>query len=77
MENSVHWVLDVIFREDAHRARSGYAATNLSLLRKIALNLLRLHTAGGDKSSLKGRRLMAAWNPVYLADVVAPLLIPA
>ena len=77
VENSVHWVLDVIFREDAHRARSGYAATNLSLLRKIALNLLRLHTAGGDKSSLKGRRLMAAWNPAYLADVVAPLLIPA
>lgn len=74
VENSVHWVLDVIFREDAHRARSGYAATNLSLLRKIALNLLRAHTGGGDKTSLKGRRLMAAWNPAYLADVVAPFL---
>jgi len=74
VENSVHWVLDVIFREDAHRARTGYAATNLSLLRKIALNLLRQHTGGGDKSSLKGRRLMAAWNPSYLADIVAPFL---
>jgi predicted transposase YbfD/YdcC len=73
VENKTHWVLDVVFREDAHRARSGYAATNLSLLRKIALNLLRLHTAGGDTSSLKGRRLMAAWNPAYLADVVAPI----
>jgi predicted transposase YbfD/YdcC len=76
VENSTHWVLDVVFREDAHRARSGYAATNLSLLRKIALNLLRQHTVGGDQSSLKGRRLMAAWNPAYLADVIAPFLHP-
>jgi predicted transposase YbfD/YdcC len=76
VENSVHWVLDVVFREDAHRARSGYAASNCSLLRKIALNLLKQHTAGGDKSSLKGRRLMAAWNPDYLADVIAPFLSP-
>jgi predicted transposase YbfD/YdcC len=74
VENSTHWVLDVVFREDCQRARSGYAATNLSLLRKIALNLLRQHTAGGDKTSLKGRRLMAAWNPAYLADIVAPFL---
>lgn len=74
VENKTHWVLDVVFREDAHRSRSGYAASNLSLLRKIALNLLRLHTAGGDKTSLKGRRLMAAWNPDYLADVIAPFL---
>jgi predicted transposase YbfD/YdcC len=74
VENNVHWVLDVVFREDAQRARSGYAATNLSLLRKIALNLLRLHTAAGDRTSLKGRRLMAAWNHDYLLDAIAPFL---
>lgn len=73
VENSTHWVLDVIFREDCQRARSGYAASNLSLIRKVALNLLRRHTAGGERTSLKGRRLMAAWNPDYLADVIAPL----
>ena len=77
IENCTHWVLDVVFREDAHRARSGYAATNLSLLRKIALNLLRSHRAGGEQTSIKGRRLMAAWNPAYLADVIAPFLSPA
>ena len=70
----MHWVLDVVFREDAQRARSGYAASNCSLLRKIALNLLRQHPGGGDKTSLKGRRLMAAWSPAYLADVIAPFL---
>lgn len=74
VENAVHWVLDVVFREDAQRARSGYAASNCSLLRKMALNLLRQHTGGGDKTSLKGRRMMAAWNPAYLADVIAPFL---
>lgn len=74
VENNIHWVLDVVFREDAHRARSGYAATNLSLLRKIALNLLRLHTTAGDRTSLKGRRLMAAWNHDYLLDAIAPFL---
>jgi predicted transposase YbfD/YdcC len=74
VENRVHWVLDVVFREDAHRARSGYAASNLSLLRKIALNLLRLHTTPGDRTSLKGRRLMAAWNHDYLPDAIAPFL---
>ncbi len=76
VENSTHWVLDVVFREDCQRARSGYAASNLSLIRKVALNLLRRHTAGCERTSLKGRRLMAAWNPAYLADVIAPLLNP-
>ena len=73
VENAAHWVLDVVFREDCQRARSGYAASNMSMLRKVALNLVRRHTAGGDRSSLKGRRLMAAWNPAYLADVIAPI----
>jgi predicted transposase YbfD/YdcC len=74
VEASVHWVLDVVFREDTNRARSGYAATNLSLLRKIALNLLRRHGGEVDRTPLKGRRLKAALDPAYLAEVIAPIL---
>ena len=74
VENAVSWVLDVVFREDAQRARSGYAATNCSLLRKMALNRLRQHTGGADKTSPKGSRMMAARNPACLADVISPFL---
>jgi len=43
IENSRHWVLDVVFQEDAARTRRGNADHNLALLRKMALNLLRQH----------------------------------
>lgn len=42
IENSLHWVLDIAFREDDIRARTGHSAENLALIRKLALNLLRL-----------------------------------
>jgi len=41
VENKVHWIMDVCFREDQSRARTGYAAENLATLRRLALNLLR------------------------------------
>jgi predicted transposase YbfD/YdcC len=64
IENSVHWVLDVVFREDHSRVRSGHAAHNFSLVRRLALNLLRQdHTA---RCGIKGRRLKAALSPAYL-----------
>lgn len=72
VENSLHWRLDMVFREDAQRARSGYAATNLSQLRKMALNLLRMAQPAGV--SLARLRRRAAWRPDFLAGVVAPLL---
>ena len=68
IENQCHWVLDVVFREDQSRARSGHAAANLGLLRRLALNLLRQ-----DKSLNRGihrKQLLAAINPDYLAKIL-------
>ncbi len=50
IENQLHWNLDVTFLEDACRARKGYAALNLSTIRKLAMQIIKEHT---DKSSLK------------------------
>jgi len=75
VENGLHWRLDVIFREDHQRARTGYAATNFSLLRKMALNLLlKARPKGVSANRL---RLRAALQPDCLAGIVAPLLATA
>ncbi len=76
VENALHWRLDMLFREDHQRARSGYAATNLSLLRKMALNLL-LMAGRRQNLSAKRMRLRAALKPEVLAALVAPLLATA
>jgi len=67
IENGCHWVLDVIFGEDASRTRLRYADDNLALLRKIALNLLRQHPV---KGSLKTKRYRAALNEDFLLEVM-------
>ena len=69
VENALHWVLDVTFREDDSRVRDRTAARNLALLRRIALNLV-----AGDRSSqtsLRGRRKKAAWNDDYMLRIIA------
>ncbi len=68
VENSLHWVLDVTFNEDHCRIRDRNAAQNFSLLRKIAINLVRRHQT--SKASLKGRRKMAAWDNRYMEQVL-------
>lgn len=68
IENSVHWVLDVAFREDLNRARIGHSAENLALLRKLALNLLR--TEPTRKVGVKASRLRAGWDLTYLLRVL-------
>jgi predicted transposase YbfD/YdcC len=68
IENSLHWVLDVVFQEDHCRMRDRNAVQNFALLRKIAINLVRRHQTA--KASLKGRRLMAAWDNRYMEQVL-------
>lgn len=75
VENSLHWRLDVQWGEDASRARSGNAATNLSGLRKIAMNLLKTYPPPQAKGQVSMRRRMyrASINPNYLALLLKPL----
>ena len=68
IENRVHWVLDVAFREDASRARVGHSAANLALIRKLALNLLRADPT--RTIGVKGSRLKAGWDDSYLLHVL-------
>jgi predicted transposase YbfD/YdcC len=69
VENGLHWVLDVGFREDASRVRERNAARNLALLRKIALNLARADAS--LKASLKGKRKYAGWDDTFMATLMA------
>ncbi|MCJ7657806.1 MAG: ISAs1 family transposase [Anaerolineales bacterium] len=64
IENGLHWVLDVAFREDECRVRKEHAPENLAVLRHIALNLLKQDTT--IKRGIKNKRLVAAWNNDYL-----------
>lgn len=64
VENKLHWTLDVWFREDQSRARSGYAAENLATLRRLALNLLKQEKT--KKRGIKGKQLNASWDHAYL-----------
>jgi predicted transposase YbfD/YdcC len=64
IENCVHWVLDLAFREDESRVRTDHAATNLTTLRHLALNLLRRDRSA--KVGIKGKRLKAGWDERYL-----------
>ncbi len=68
VENALHWVLDVTFREDDSRVRDRTAARNLALLRKIAINLV-----GHDqttKASMRAKRKKAAWNDAYMLQLL-------
>lgn len=64
VENKLHWQLDVSFREDECRVRSGNAAENLSRLRRLALNLLKRDAS--VKLGVNAKRLKAGWDEHYL-----------
>ena len=68
IENGLHWVLDMAFGEDQNRTRVGHSAANLALVRKLALNLLRLEPT--RKHGIKASRLRAGWDHDYLLRVL-------
>jgi len=70
IENSLHWVLDVTFREDLSRLRKGHGAKNMALVRHFALNLVRQVK---DRRSIKLRRKRADRNPDYLVEILQPI----
>lgn len=69
VENPLHWTLDVTFKEDNSRARTGNAAENLAALRRLALNMLKKESSQ-KKLSVRGKRLRAGWDNNYLGKVL-------
>ena len=61
VENSLHWVLDVTFKEDDSRIRTGYAPENFNIVRQLAINLLKKEPS---KMSIKKKRFKAALNDI-------------
>jgi predicted transposase YbfD/YdcC len=70
IENSLHWVLDVTFRDDQSRLRTGHGAKNMAVVRHFAINLVR---TANDKHSIRLRRKRATWSPEYLATILGHL----
>ncbi len=68
VENSLHWVLDVVFREDVSRIRKENSSQNMTVLRHIALNILKHHPAQG---SLKQKRYRATLDDSFLLELLA------
>lgn len=67
VENQMHWVLDVVFAEDANRARKDDAPENLAILRRLALNLLRAHP---EPISMRRKMNAAAWDDNFLLGLL-------
>ncbi len=68
IENSLHWTLDMSFREDESRMRSGNSAQNFAMMRRMALSLVKRDTA--SKKSLRRRRKMCLLNEPYLERIL-------
>ncbi len=68
IENSLHWVLDVNFKEDHSRIRNGMADENFSIIRRIALNIIKLNKT--RKASQRAKRKMASWNTKFLEELL-------
>jgi predicted transposase YbfD/YdcC len=67
IENELHWILDVVFHEDDSRTRSGHAAANLAMIRKVCVALFK--KAPGKGSSVT-KRLQVGWDDEYLRKVL-------
>ena len=69
IENKLHWVLDIAFREDESRLRKGNGPENFALVRHMALTLLKQEQSA--KIGVKAKRLKAAWDRNYLLKVLS------
>ncbi len=68
VENSLHWVMDMVFRDDECRVRTEHAPANFTTIKHIATNLLRRDSS---KHSLRARRKVAAWDDDFLASLIS------
>ena len=68
IENQLHWVLDIAFREDESRVRKDHSPENLAVLRHLALNLLKKEKLA--KGGIHAKRLQAGWNNDYLLSIL-------
>lgn len=75
IENQLHWVLDVGFREDQSRATQGYCAENLAVIRHLALNLLSQEKSA--KGGTRAKRLKAGWDDQYLTKILSQVPTPS
>lgn len=87
IENSLHWVMDVVFKDDLSRLRKGHGAKNMAVVRHFAVNLARsapeparptktwgrkpANPTRPTKTSVRARRKIAGWNPDYLHAILA------
>lgn len=69
IENGLHWVLDIAFREDDCRVRKDNAPQNFAVLRHMALNLLKQEKTA--KGGIKAKRLLCGWDELYLLKVLS------
>ena len=67
IENGLHWVLDMIFRDDECRVRTDNAPANFATIKHMAYNVMR---RAATKDSMRLRRKVAAWDDEFLASLV-------
>jgi predicted transposase YbfD/YdcC len=75
IENQLHWILDIGFREDQSRATQGYCAENLAVIRHLAVNLISQEKSA--KGGTRTKRLKAGWDDHYLTKILAQVPTPS
>ncbi|WP_420820642.1 transposase, partial [Serratia microhaemolytica] len=68
IENQLHWVLDVVFREDALSLHDLDGAAHMALFNRVALSIIKQHT--GLKDSIASKRRRAAWSADFRSELM-------
>lgn len=71
IENSLHWVMDVTFREDESRIQKDHGGENVSWLRRLAITLIKNETF--LKDSIRSKRIRAGYDTRYLEKILAAI----